>query len=299
MDGSVWRIDPTGGERPRLLLQERRPLRQVRFLPQSQTVLVAGGDEAPGRTDGTIRLLDAREGRVSAELDTGLALVSSQSVSGDGRRLSVVGRTRRHTTVVQVWDMTTRPPRYDVIPPELLPGTAVAARLFSGGDKLVVMLSQLNNFLKPSYVLLDVSKSPCLLSGPRFALNTPCFAVFTRDESLLFMGGQDRSVTKFQVSPKGLFDLAYYSGHTGSVHNGALSPDEALLATASEDETVRLWDRETDRELLALRGDSVPVYDVAFSPTGDFLAAAQGNGAIRIWDGRPRSGSRDPSVSPR
>ena len=49
MDGAVWRIDPTGRDRPRLLLQERRPLRKVLFLPKSQTLLVAGGDEEPGR----------------------------------------------------------------------------------------------------------------------------------------------------------------------------------------------------------------------------------------------------------
>jgi serine/threonine protein kinase/WD40 repeat protein len=299
LDGAVWRIDPTGGERPRLLLQERRPLRQVRFLSHSQTLLVAGGDEEPGRGDGTIRLLDARHGGLSGELDTQLALVSSLSVSRGGRRLSVVGRTRQHHPVVQVWDMTSSPPRCDAIPPELLPGTAAAAQLYAGGDKLVVMLNQLNNFLKPSYVLLDLSKGPCLVAGTRCPISGPCFAVFAKDESVLFMGGQDQGFNKFKVGPGGLFHLARYRGHAGAIRNGALSPDETLFATASEDETIRLWDRETDRELLLLRGDAGPMNDVAFSPTGGYLAAAQASGTVWVWDGRPRPGLGSPPASPR
>jgi WD40 repeat protein/tRNA A-37 threonylcarbamoyl transferase component Bud32 len=298
LDGAVWRIDPTGGERPRRLCRERRPLRQVRFLPHSQTLLVAGGGDEE-QADGAIRLLDARDGQMFAKLDTGLSVVTSLSVSRDGRRLAVVGRSRQQDSVVQVWDMTSHPPRYAVIPPELLPGPAVAAQLYSGGDRLVVMLSQPNSFLKASYVLLDVTRRPRLIAGTRFPINNPCFAVFTREESLLFMGGQSQGFHKMQVSRKGLVDLAHYGGHAGAVRSGALSPDETLLATASEDETIRVWDQQTNRELLVLRGDASPMVDVAFSPSGGFLAAAQDSGAIRVWDGRPRPGGGSPSVSPR
>jgi WD40 repeat protein/serine/threonine protein kinase len=298
LDGAVWRIDPTGVERPRLLHQEQRPLRQVGFLPQSQTIFVAGGDDEPGRADGTIRLLDACEGQLSAELDTQLALVTSLSVSRDGRRLSVVGRTRQHDAVIQIWDMTSDPPRSHVIPPELLPGTAVSAQLYSDGNRLIAMLSQLNNFLKPSYVLLDLSKAPRLIPGTRYPIGDPCFAVFSKDESLMFLGGQDQGFNKLKVSPSGLFNLARYSGHAGAIRNGALSPDEKLFATASEDGTIRIWDREADRELLVLRGDSSPMNDVAFSSTGDLLAAAQGSGTVRVWSGGPRPKANNPSTSP-
>jgi serine/threonine protein kinase/WD40 repeat protein len=288
LDGSVWRIDAAGEQQPRRLRQERRPLRQVRFLPQSQTLLVAGGDEEAGRDDGAIRLIDARDGKLIEELDTQLALVSSLSVSRDGRRLSVVGRTRQHRSVVQIWDMTCRPPRRDLIPPPLLPGTPQSAQLYAAGEKMIVMLSQVDYLLKPSYVLVDLSGSPRLVPDTRFAVSGPCFAVFTADESVMFMGGQGQGFNKFKVSPNGLFGLARFNGHAAAIRSAALSPDEALFATASEDETIRLWDRHTDRELLILRGDAGPMNDVAFSPTGDFLAAAQAGGAVWLWDGRPR-----------
>jgi WD40 repeat protein/serine/threonine protein kinase len=299
LDGAMWRIDPTGGQKPRLLLQEKRPLRQVRFLPHSQTILLAGGDKEPGRDDGAIRLLDAREGRLSGELDTRLAMVSSMSVSCDGRRLAVVGRTRQSNTAVQIWDMASRPPRCDVVPPELLPGTPVAAQLYSGGDKLIVLLSQLDYFLNPSYVLLDLCEGPCLLPVTRCPMGGPCFAVFDKAEALMFVGGQDQGFNKFRVSPNGFLKLARYSGHAGAIRNAALSPDETLFATASDDETIRLWDRQTDRELLVFRGDSGPMNDVAFSPTGGLLAAAQASGTVWVWDGRPRPRVGNASVSAR
>jgi WD40 repeat protein len=295
LDGAVWRIDPTGGQRPRLLRQEPRPLRQVCFLPQSQTILVAGDEQ--GRDGGAIRLLDASDGGVSGELNTQLARVSSLSVRSDGRRLAVVGRTKQSNTAVQIWDLTSRPPRYDVVPPDLLPGAAVAARLYSDGDKLIVLLAQLDNFLNPSYVLLDLSEGFRPLASKRYAINGPCFAVFDKKESLLFMGGHDQSFSLFEVSSNGLFKLGRYSGHAGAIHNAALSPDETLFATASDDETIRLWERQTDRELLVFRGDACPMNDVAFSPTGGFLAAAQASGAVWVWDGRPRSGLGNPSLS--
>jgi serine/threonine protein kinase/WD40 repeat protein len=299
LDGAVWRIDPTGKERPRRLLQERRPLRQVRFWPTGQTFLVAGGDEEAGHADGTIRLVDAGTGRVSGELDTQLALVSSLSVSDDGRRLSVVGRTAQHDSVVQIWDMTCWPPR-EVIPnrPDLLPGNAVAAQVSPEGNRLVVLLPQ-NGFLHPSYVLFDLSSSPSPMPGMRLPMNSPSFAVFSRDESLLFLGEANQGFYKLRVGRNGLSNLGRYSGHARAIRSGALNPEETLLATASEDETIRLWDLQTNRELLVLRGDASAMNDVAFSPRGGFLAAAQASGTIRVWDGRPQPGTSSSSVFPR
>ena len=50
-------------------------------------------------------------------------------------------------------------------------------------------------------------------------------------------------------------------GHSGTVVGVAYSPDGKRLATASDDETAKVWDAETGKELLTLRGHSGSVVE--------------------------------------
>ena len=43
-------------------------------------------------------------------------------------------------------------------------------------------------------------------------------------------------------------------GHSGLVNSVGLSPDGSRLASASDDQTVKVWDSATGREMLTLRG---------------------------------------------
>jgi WD40 repeat protein len=47
---------------------------------------------------------------------------------------------------------------------------------------------------------------------------------------------------------------------------------------------VRLWDPESGREILTLRGHHDRVHAAAFSPDGTKLASASADGEIRIWE---------------
>jgi WD40 repeat protein len=58
-----------------------------------------------------------------------------------------------------------------------------------------------------------------------------------------------------------------------------------MLASASRDETVRLWDVASRRPLgEALKGHSSSVLGVAFSPDGKMLASAGVDQTVRLWD---------------
>jgi WD40 repeat protein len=68
------------------------------------------------------------------------------------------------------------------------------------------------------------------------------------------------------------------------------------LATACGDNTIRLWDVATGKEVCELRGHEAYVHAVAFSLDGTRLASASGDSTVRIWDTAPQSMRVQPLV---
>jgi len=74
-------------------------------------------------------------------------------------------------------------------------------------------------------------------------------------------------------------------GHMESVSDIAFSPQGNHLATASEDHTVRIWDRETGKELAALYGHTRPVNSVVYrAADGSRILTASSDGSAIVWN---------------
>ncbi len=71
--------------------------------------------------------------------------------------------------------------------------------------------------------------------------------------------------------------------HDNRVRNVAFSPDGKYVATASDDNTARVWNVSTGKQIFDLK-HSGPVLDVNFSLDGKYVATASADNTARLWD---------------
>jgi WD40 repeat protein/tRNA A-37 threonylcarbamoyl transferase component Bud32 len=72
--------------------------------------------------------------------------------------------------------------------------------------------------------------------------------------------------------------------HTSPINAATFSPDGRLLATASADRTVKVWDPGTGRLVITLHGLTQPVTRVLFSPVGARILTLCLDRSARLWD---------------
>jgi len=79
-------------------------------------------------------------------------------------------------------------------------------------------------------------------------------------------------------------ELVIQTGHADRVSTVAFSPDGRMLASGSDDNTIKLWDVATGQELRTLTGHARQVSSVAFSSDGRTLASGSADKTIKLWD---------------
>jgi glucose repression regulatory protein TUP1 len=76
-----------------------------------------------------------------------------------------------------------------------------------------------------------------------------------------------------------------FRDHDGSVRSVDFSPNGRLVASASLDETVRIWNLR-DGSARVFSDNAHGLWSVRFSPNGQYVVAGNSDWILRIWDVR-------------
>lgn len=108
---------------------------------------------------------------------------------------------------------------------------------------------------------------------------------FPGDGQTMVSGACDGRLAWWPLEDKDRHEpLEIIQAHDGWIRSIALSPDRQLVASAGNDEKVRVWSG-TERKLVQeFPGHKTHVYSVAFHPTKQHLVSADHRGVIKQWD---------------
>lgn len=74
-----------------------------------------------------------------------------------------------------------------------------------------------------------------------------------------------------------------FEGHSRAVRAIAYSPDDKLLASSSDDQTIRVWEIQTQK-YHQFQQHTQGVESLSFSPQDPVLASSSEDETIKIWD---------------
>ena len=77
--------------------------------------------------------------------------------------------------------------------------------------------------------------------------------------------------------------LRGWKAHDKDINSIDVSPNESLVASASQDRTVKLWLVETGALTLTCKGHKRGVWCVKFSPVDKVVASASADATIKLW----------------
>ena len=293
------------------------PIWSTAFSPDGKTL-------AMGIDDGTVKLWDLTSGRVARTLNAHPGPVWSLAWSPDGTRLVTASddgtakiwdtvsekelKVLEHTTAVRaaafssdnttlatgsrngsirLWNTVTgeeighcKGHRGTVVSITFAPDGKTLAS--SGGDKTIKLWD------------VATAQEQQTLQGHTGAV----YAVaFSPDGKMLASGGSwDRTVRLWDSATGN--PLATLTGHTGDVWSVAFSPaprsksDSSphwVLASVSEDHSVRLWDvashdPQAGPPIATFKGHTGTLYTVTFSRDGRTVASGGRDGTVKLWD---------------
>jgi WD40 repeat protein len=294
-DVHVWKLGGAGGAVAATKVEDPELGRElfeghkefvwaVAAAPDGRLALSAGGGTNDGKsgTDHAVLLWDPATARTLARLEGHTDMVRAAAVARKGRLAATGG----FDASVRLWDLQARKPAGALTlrgPQPLGQVVAVAftpdeKQLVSGGSLLVLWdvrtRAALFRFATPQVFIHSVAVSPnggFLLSGAADGA-VRLWSLKTRREVRQFRGHTSRvAAVGFSADGKRAFTVSGWKDVKGKPEPG-------------EDDTVRVWEVSTGKQLRRIDSPGGAFECGALSPDGRHLATGGFDSAVRVWE---------------
>ncbi|GAB1538581.1 hypothetical protein NUACC21_12430 [Scytonema sp. NUACC21] len=86
------------------------------------------------------------------------------------------------------------------------------------------------------------------------------------------------------IHTENIFPIHTLTGHNDWVNAVALSSDGQYVVSGSFDNTIKIWELATAKEIHTLTGHNHSVYAVALSSDGQYVVSGSDDNTIKIWE---------------
>nr|UXY87418.1 TATA box-binding protein-associated factor chain TAFII 90 [Cryptomonas sp.] len=149
-----------------------------------------------------------------------------------------------------------------------------------------IKISSCNNFVISSSTdgeikLWSLRYKKLLVNFENF--NKPIWNVCFSARNNLFSTACGDSVSSLWI-PERLFPIRFFIGHKLDVNVTKWNSLGNIMATGSDDRTVRVWDIKSAKTIAIYKNFNAPVYNLEFSPDGHEICVSGLTKYIEIWD---------------
>ncbi|MGL4499516.1 MAG: WD40 repeat domain-containing protein, partial [Planktothrix sp.] len=247
------------GEKIRTIQAHSKPIWSISFSPDSQIIASASDDK-------TVKLW-SREGKLIRSLEGYQQAVNSVDFSRDGSLIA----TGSMDEMIKIWTKE-----------------GVLISTLQGHKDGINQV----NFSNQKDMLVSASKDgivrvwslqalPRMIELKDYKIYSSSFS--GKHSNLVASPGRDLITNDHVVV---LWNLEgevkkTFRGHSNTVNNVSFSADQTMIASASDDQTVKVWNLE-GKEINTIVHPSA-VWSVVFSPNNQLIATASNDHKIRIW----------------